>query len=238
MRDIINIFEMQLAEPLTVLLLTLGAYQLAEWVFIRCGRKAFFHPLVSASLVVYLVIRFLPMELDTYREHSDILRILLAPFTVALAVPLSRHLHNLRSHAGPVLFSLLFGSFVAVAGGLALAWSAGAVPEVMLSLATKAITTAVALVVSEEIGGIVPLAVAVVCISGIFGGIIGPWLCQKSGIRDPRAVGFALGVNAHAGGTARAFEINMTMGVYASLGMCLNAILTPAVLPAVIGLFF
>ena len=47
--------------------------------------------------------------------------------------------------------------------------------------------------------------------------------------------------SSHAFGhsdTARAFEIDLTMGVYASLGMCLNAILTPAVLPAILALLF
>ncbi|MET4758123.1 LrgB family protein [Endozoicomonas sp. NE40] len=104
----------------------------------------------------------------------------------------------------------------------------------LLSVSTKGVTTAVALALSEKMGGIVPVAVAVVCISGIYGGLVGPWICRRTGVHDLRATGFALGINAHAGGTAMAFGINPTMGVYSSLAMCLNAILTAMVLPFVI----
>lgn len=43
--------------------------------------------------------------------------------------------------------------------------------------------------------------------------------------------GAALGVAAHALGTARAFQLSETAGAFASLGMILNAILTIGLVP-------
>lgn len=237
MMPFLDLLHQQLNNPLTILLINLGAYLLAEKFFIRMGQKGWLHPLFTCSFLVFLIIRYSPLELDLYTEYSELLKMLLAPFTVALAIPLSRQLHHLRQLAGPLLGTLLIGGALAVVLGMGLALLAGGSPDVVLAISTKAVTTAVALVMGEEYGAIIPLVAAVVIISGVYGSLVGPFLCQKLGIRDPRVIGFAMGVNAHASGTARAFELDLTMGVYASLGMCLGAIYMPLMVPWLIALF-
>lgn len=231
-----DLLQRQINNPVAILLINLGAYLLAEKFFIRMGRKGWLHPLFTASLLVFLVIRFLPLEPEMYTKHSELLKMLLAPFTVSLAVPLSRQLHTLRQLAGPLMCSLLIGGFLAAAIGMGMAMATGGSREVVLSISTKAVTTAVALVMGEQYGAIIPLVAAVVIISGVYGSLVGPALCRKFGVTDPRAIGFAMGVNAHAGGTARAFELDLTMGVYSSLGMCLCAIYMPLLVPWLISL--
>ncbi len=231
-----DLLQRQINNPVAILLINLGAYLLAEKFFIRMGRKGWFHPLFTTSLLVFLVIRFLPLEPEMYTKHSELLKMLLAPFTVSLAVPLSRQLHTLRQLAGPLMCSLLIGGFLAAAIGMGMAIATGGSREVVLSISTKAVTTAVALVMGEQYGAIIPLVAAVVIISGVYGSLVGPALCRKFGVTDPRAIGFAMGVNAHAGGTARAFELDLTMGVYSSLGMCLCAIYMPLLVPWLISL--
>ena len=238
MSDLPVRLEQFMSNPVTVLLLTLGAYLLGEKLFTRSGRKGWFHPVIVGSILVFVIIRFSSMSIETYTEHSSILKTLLAPFTVALAIPLSQQLHHVRQHAGPIISTLVLGGVLVVLIGLGFAWATGAERDVLLSISTKGVTTAVALALSEKMGGIVPVAVAVVCISGIYGGLVGPWVCRKTGVTDMRATGFALGINAHAGGTAMAFGINPTMGVYSSLAMCLNAILTAMSLPFIAAYFF
>ena len=234
MNHLLQVLLQNLNHPLSILLLTLGIYQLAELFFVKLGRKGWLHPLITSSILIFLVIKLSPLSLDTYLTHSEILKTLLAPFTVALAIPLSKQLKHLRELAVPLLLALVSGGILAGLIGVGLAWLTGGSPDVLLALSPKAVTTAVAMVMAEQMGAIVPLSVSAVVVSGIYGGLVGPVLCQKAGLKDPRVVGFAMGINAHAAGTARAFELNATMGVYASLGMCLNAIFTPIVLPLVI----
>ena len=50
-------------------------------------------------------------------------------------------------------------------------------------------------------------------------------------LEDERVIGFALGVNGHAIGTVRAFEIGPTAGAFASLGMSLTGVFTALWLP-------
>lgn len=237
MTDLVYFLQQQMNDPLTILLITPGAFYMGERLFIKSGEKGWLHPLFTGSFIIFLLIKYTPVEADAFQEHSQILKTLLAPFTVALAIPLSKQLSHLRQLAGPLLITLVVGGFLAVSIGMGMAMMSGATDDVILSVAPKAVTTAVALVLSEEFAAILPLVAAVVILCGVYGGIIGPGLCRRLGITDPRVTGFAMGINAHAGGTARAFELDITMGVYASLGMCLSAVYMPLLLPLVISLF-
>ena len=237
MAELYELFVRQLNNPLSILLIALGAYYLAEKLFVRLGRKGWFHPLFTSSALIFVLIKLTPLNLEAFQEHTLILKTLLGPFTVALAIPLSRQLNHLRELAWPLLLTLVVGGFLAVGLGLLLAWWANATPDVLLSLSTKAVTTAVALVLAEEYQAIIPLAVAAVVICGVYGALVGPWVCKKLGVTDPRVIGFAMGVNSHAGGTARAFELNLTMGVYSSLGMCLSAVYMPILVPLMLWVF-
>lgn len=51
-------------------------------------------------------------------------------------------------------------------------------------------------------------------------------------VRDERAQGLALGITAHALGTARAFQISESAGAFASVGMIVNALATAALVAA------
>jgi putative effector of murein hydrolase len=54
--------------------------------------------------------------------------------------------------------------------------------------------------------------------------------------RDDAVKGFALGLAAHGVGTARAFQVNGTMGAFAGLAMALSALATALLLPPVLEL--
>ena len=237
MDNLLDLFSRHINNPLSILVIVLGAYLLAEKLFIRIGRKGWLHPLITSSFLIFLLIQFTPLTLTAFQDHTELLKLLLGPFTVALAIPLSRQLKTLRAMAAPLLMALVAGGFIAVFTGLLFAWGTGATPDVLLALSTKAVTTAVALALAEEYQAIISLSVAAVVLCGVWGAIIGPWVCEKLGIKDKRVIGFALGVNSHASGTARAFELDTTMGVYASLGMCLNAVYIPILVPILLWLF-
>ena len=51
------------------------------------------------------------------------------------------------------------------------------------------------------------------------------------GVRDDRAVGFAIGLTAHGIGTARALQVSVTAAAFSGLAMGLNALATSVLLP-------
>ena len=153
---------------------------------------------------------------------------------MALAVPLHANLARVRRSVLPMVAALAAGSVTAIASVIGIGWALGVGPSSLLSLVPKSATAPVAMGVSEAIGGAPSLTAVLVILTGIIGALIVTPLFNVLGFRDWRARGFALGVAAHGIGTARAFQVNETAGVFSGLGMGLNAILTAILAPVVV----
>ncbi len=217
--------------PLFGLGLTIGVYLTAAVLYEKCGRSSILHPvLVSVATIACLIIST-DLSYAAYFQQAAPLHNALAVFVVLLAVPLVRRLPLIRSASLPIFVALLAGSVVAVATALAPSVGVGMETAVVASLAPKSATAAVAVGISERLGGFVGLAAMVAVLTGLFGAMIGPSLLFSAGVRDERAMGFAMGVASHAIGTARAFQISETAGAFATVGMILNALLTVALAP-------
>jgi putative effector of murein hydrolase len=131
----------------------------------------------------------------------------------------------------PLTLALLVGSFTAIASAVAIAWAFGASRETLLSLAPKSVTMPIAMGIAEKIGGLPSLAAVAVAVTGIAGAIMARGLLNLLRIEDPAVRGFAVGLTAHAIGTARALQVNETAGAFAALAMGLNGIATALLLP-------
>lgn len=86
--------------------------------------------------------------------------------------------------------------------------------------------------ISEELGGIVTITVAVIIITGIFGNIIAESLCRIFRIEHPIAKGLAIGTASHAIGTARAMDIGEVEGAMSSLAIVVAGLLTVILISA------
>ena len=80
--------------------------------------------------------------------------------------------------------------------------------------------------VSEELGGIVTITVAIIILTGIIGNVIASTVCKVFRIEEPIAKGLAIGTAAHAIGTARALEMGPIEGAMSSLAVAVAGILT------------
>ena len=128
------------------------------------------------------------------------------------------------------------GSIAAPVTALTVPVVSGAPQEIVASIAPRSATTAVAVGISEPLGGLPGLTAVIVICSGLCGAIAGPALLARSGITDDRASGFALDLASHAIGTARAFQMSERAGAFASIGMILNALLTALPAPSALAL--
>jgi predicted murein hydrolase (TIGR00659 family) len=219
-----------LEHPLFGFALTLGAYQLALALYEKT-RWVLLQPVLLSILLVIGCLLLLGIEFETYRASSELLTLLLGPATVALAVPLYLNLRRIRQLLVPVLLTLACGAVLATALGVGLGWLLGLDGELLRSLAAKSATTPIAMLVTEQIGGIAALAAVFVMVTGVLGGICGPELLRLIGVRHPAAVGMALGINAHAVGTSRAIVEGEECGAFAALGMSLTGAAIALFLP-------
>lgn len=95
-----------------------------------------------------------------------------------------------------------------------------------MTLLPKSITTAIGMGVSEELGGIVTITVAVIIITGVLGNIIADVVYRVFRIKEPVAKGLALGTASHAIGTAKAMEMGPVEGAMSSLAIAVAGLLT------------
>ncbi|WKD49642.1 LrgB family protein [Microbulbifer spongiae] len=224
-----------LHSPLFALALSLGAFLLGVTLY-RYVATVLLHPIVTASLVVVAVLVILDIPYRSYQNASGLLYALLSPAVVALAVPLKQNLAVIRRAGWPLLVTIAVGAILAPVIAIAIALLLGAGETALLALSGKSITTPIALALAEKMHAALSLTAGIVVFTGIVGALAGPPLLHRLGIRDERILGVALGINAHAVGTARALEISALCGACAALAMGLCGALTAILLPLIIGI--
>lgn len=201
--------------PLFGIGITLGAYQLVLAAFEKT-RWIFLQPVLVSMLLVIGVLVGCGLTYAEYRKSTEILSILLGPATVALAVPLYLNLRRIRQLFWPIFTTLVIGGVVATGMGVLLGWWFGAEHMILMTMAPKSVTSPIAMLVAEQIGGVAALAAVFVLITGVIGAIFGPALLTRLGVHSPEARGMALGMTAHAVGTAVAMQENDECGAFAA----------------------
>ena len=218
------------SHPLFGLLVTLVGYQLAMELNQRT-RSMLAQPVLVATLIVVALLLLLDVDFTTYYASADLIWLILGPATVALAVPLYTHLRRIRDYFWPLLTALLVGGFSTVLLTLGFAWLLGADQALLASLAPKSVTSPIAILLAEDLGGSPALAAVFVMITGVAGAVMAPPLLKLAGVDLPAARGFTLGLNAHAAGTAVALEEGEETGAFAALAMSLTGAVTAILLP-------
>ena len=214
--------------------LTLVAYLAAAMVYQRSGGHPLLLPVLTAVIVIIGVLHYTQTPYLVYAERTSFLKFLIGPATVALAVPLYGQLGRLKRLFWPIFVALLVGSATAILSAIGIARFMGASLQTQLSLAPKSATMPIAMEVAGLSGGSPSLTTIAVAITGIAGAIMAGWLLKLLRLQDPEVEGFALGLGAHAIGTARAFQANETAGAFAALGMGLNGIATAVLVPLIL----
>lgn len=222
--------------PLLWLTVTLIAYGAGYWCFQKSGANPLVNPVAVATLLLMAILIGTGTSYEAYFDGAQFVHFMLGPATVALALPMLRHLPRVRVALIPLFAALIAGAATAVVSALAVASALGASRETLLSLAPKSVTTPIAMGISEAVGGLPSLTASLVIATGILGAVLATPILNLIGVRDWRARGFATGVAAHGIGTARAFQVNQLAGVFAAIGMGMNGIATSLIVPLVASL--
>jgi predicted murein hydrolase (TIGR00659 family) len=217
--------------PLLWLTVTLLIYAVADAVSLATHRHALANPVFHSMWIIGAFLLLTGTSYTTYFEGAQFVHFLLGPATVALAVPLYENRKAALAAILPMLAALAVGSVTAIGSVMLLAEAAGLPRTVVLSLAPKSVTAAVAMGISETLHADPSLTAVAVILTGVMGAMIVTPLMNRLGTRDLRARGFAVGIAAHGIGTARAFQVDAVAGVFASIAMSLNALVTSLLVP-------
>ena len=222
--------------PLLWLTVTLLTYAIADAASLATHRHALANPVFHSMWIIGAFLLLTGTSYTTYFEGAQFVHFLLGPATVALAVPLYENRKAALAAILPMLAALAVGSVTAIGSVVLLAEAVGLPRTVVLSLAPKSVTAAVAMGISESLHADPSLTAVAVILTGIMGAMIVTPLMNRLGTRDLRARGFAVGIAAHGIGTARAFQVDAVAGVFASIAMSLNALMTSLLVPLAVTL--
>lgn len=205
---------------------------------IFCKKKlSLLNPLLIAVIFVIVFIKVFGIDYETYKSGAKYVSYLLTPATVCLAIPLYRQINILKTHAKEVFVGILSGVIASMGSILLMSYLFGLTHEQYVTLLPKSITTAIGMGVSEELGGIQTITIAVIIITGVIGNIIAEWVLKLFRIKEPVAKGLAIGTASHAIGTTKALEIGEIEGAMSSLAVAVAGLMTVAAASFFAGLF-
>ena len=223
--------------PLTWLIATLVAFKFGIIVYEKFNKHTLLQPIIIAYVILLSLIIYTNTSFEEYFKSVEIIHFFLGPATVALALPLYKNLKYVKSLFIPIVFTLFIAGIFSIVIAISLLWIFGADLPTILSMTTKSITAPIAIITSQQIGGIPSLAVGFVLITGIIGALFGTIVFKLARVKHDTSKGFALGLVSHGIGTARAIEISEKAAAFGALAMGLSGIFTAIFLPMIITFF-
>lgn len=191
-------------------------------------KYAIFNPLLVAIVLVIAFLKIFHIQYEDYNDGAKYISYLLTPATVCLGVPLYEQIVILKKHAKAIFCGIITGALASMGSVLGLSVLFGLSHREYVTLLPKSITTAIGMGVSQELGGIVTITVAVIIVTGIIGNMLAEVVCRLARIEEPVAKGIGIGSSSHAVGTTKAMEMGEIEGAMSGLSIAVSGLITVA----------
>ena len=220
--------ESLLSQPICGVLITIACYLLGLLI-----RKFLPSPLTNpqlmASILVILIIVYSPVTIEQYLAGGSFISMFIAPVTVILALRIYRQRAQLKANIIPILGSCIAGSAASLISVWILCKLFKIDEAITVSVLPKSVSTAIALELSQRVGGVAGFTVTAVFITGITSAAFSPFFIKVFKLNDPFAAGVAIGTSGHAAGTAVAIELGEIEGAMSGLAMALSGIISAVI---------
>lgn len=217
----IQIFE----SPLFGVVLSIFAFEIGVWINKKTGWAAA-NPLLIAILLVVAFLSAFQIPLEAYQNGGDFISLFLAPATASLAISIYNQISLLKKNLLPVLIGCAAGSITSMGSVYLLCKLFRLDERLTAALLPKSVTTPIAIEIAAQNGGLVPVTVAMVVLTGILGAVAAPALIRLFRVKNPVEAGLAIGTSSHAVGTSRALEIGEAEGAMSSIAIGVSGLLT------------
>ena len=222
--------ENLLNNEVVILTLVIGIYLAAVMIYKKTG-LAILHPVPLCIGVLILILTFTHTDYSSFKINSRMIDFMLGPAVVALGLILYEQYEHVKKNITSILITIFVGALAGILSVGGIAWLLGADKVMIETLLPKSITTPIAMGISERFGGIPSLTAVIVVLVGVFGGIIGPYVLKKLGVKSRVARGLAMGAGAHGLGMTRAIELGAVEGAISGLAIVLMGLMTAILIP-------
>ncbi|MCL1991288.1 MAG: LrgB family protein [Defluviitaleaceae bacterium] len=211
--------------PLLGILLCCAAYTFGTWLNKKTG-WVMLNPFLIAMLMCMAFLQLTGMSLEQFNRGASILQFFLIPATCAIAVSIYRQRKLLGAYFLPVVLGCLVSSLVSIGASYVLGFLFGLDEVMVASTVPSSVTAPIAIDIAVGRGGIVPIAILCVAITGIAGAIFSPTLIKLFNITDPVEMGVAIGASSHVLGTSKALELGEVQGAMSGIAIGISGIIT------------
>ncbi|NLW42451.1 MAG: LrgB family protein [Tissierellia bacterium] len=221
--------------PYYGVMFTLVGYLLGMWLS-KKFKNPILNPMLVGIITCIVLMKITGISYEEYKIGANYVTFFVAPATVSLIIPLYKNIETLKKNLIPVLVGIFAGAITAIVSVILLANLFGISEQLKLSLVSQSITTAIAIPLTEQIGGLGAIVSISISFRGILGAVFSPSILKFFRIENPVAKGVAIGTTSHASGTAKAIEMGEVEGALSGLSIAIAGIITAIVLPIIVGI--
>ncbi len=230
-----------LKQPYFGIFVSIAVYLIGVFLFKKSGGKFFFQPLFVAMIVgIFALILFSNIiHVDVkevyqtmYKPGGDIIFWFVNPATIAFAIPLYKRNDILKKYWFEIIVSLLIGTVVSTILIFLVATLMGLDKTAILAMLPQGATTAIALPISEAIGGDPAITAMTAITNGVIILAVGDYLIKLFHMeKSPVALGLGLGTSGHTLGSAKALRLGEIEGSTASIAVIVIGLVVDLIVP-------
>ena len=211
--------------PLFGIVLSLLTYALGLWLNQKAKSPLVNPMLISVGLIIAVLLLFgIPHE--HFQHGGEVIELFLTPATAVLSIRVYEHFRLLKKNWIPVLVGAAVGSLVSILCVLFFCRLFHFDAVLTTSLLPKSVTTAIAVPLSAQNGGIPSITAAALLVTGMLGAIFAPYLVRLFRIKNPVEAGIAIGTSSHALGTSKALEMGDIEGAMSGCAIGIAGLFT------------
>lgn len=213
------------------IIISLVVFEIGVFLFKKSKNFFLFTPLFVAMVLGVIVLKVTGISYAQYNEGGKYISFFLEPATVAFAIPLYKKREVLKKYWFEIVLALTIGSIGSLFSVIVVGKLIHMHPAIIASILPQAATTAIAVPISESIGGVASITAFTVIFNGVLTYALGKMALRYFRIKDEIAQGLSLGAAGHALGVAVSMELGETETAMASIAVVIVGLVTVVVVP-------
>lgn len=217
--------------PYFGILVSLIPFVIATYIYKKTNGFFLLAPLFVSMVAGIAFLKLTGISYENYKIGGDIINFFLEPATICFAIPLYRKREVLKKYWLQIFGGIAVGTIIALLLIYLVAITFQFGNQIIASMLPQAATTAIALPVSDGIGGVKELTSLAVILNAVVISALGAKIVKLFKISNPIARGLALGTSGHTLGVAAAKELGETEESMGSIAVVIVGVIVVAVVP-------
>ena len=217
--------------PYFGILVSLIPFVIAPYFYKKTNGFFLLAPLFVSMVAGIAFLKLTGISYENYKIGGDIINFFLEPATICFAIPLYRKREVLKKYWLQIFGGIAVGTIIALLLIYLVAITFQFGNQIIASMLPQASTTAIALPVSDGIGGVKELTSLAVILNAVVISALGAKIVKLFKISNPIARGLALGTSGHTLGVAAAKELGETEESMGSIAVVIVGVIVVAVVP-------